>query len=215
MPYTFLSRLTSKQLILSNVYLGAQYSSLNVKLKPYLLGRRNGYHILNISFTYLQFKTVTELLIRLFLLRHKILVIKDLDCFNLSSSFNCKNIFFYDKKWIGGALTNFRIIRTSKQFKKENLTTNSLETLRYIPSLFFFLNAFISKTALFEAYNLDIPIAGVISNASPFFEFINYPLIGNNTSFEALYLYINILKYAYFTAQQREKLQILRLNNRN
>ena len=98
MSSTYLSRLTTNQLIISNVYLGTQCSLVNIKLKPYLLGRRNGHHILNISFTFLQFKIITKLLIKLFLSRQKILVIKDLDCYKLTSTFICKNIFFYDKK---------------------------------------------------------------------------------------------------------------------
>jgi ribosomal protein S2 len=212
MVYTILSRLTSKQLILANAYLGTQCSLLNVKLKPYLLGRRNNYYILDISFTFFQFRVITEILIKLFLFRQKILVIKDLDYYNLTATFTCKNIFFFDRKWIGGNLTNFRIVRKSKRFIKENSKYNSLGALRYIPSFFFFFNAFISKWALFEAYNLEIPIAGILSNTSPFFEFINYPLIGNNRSFEALYLYISILKYSYLKAEQTEKLNILRLN---
>lgn len=211
MSYNYISRLTHNQLIISNVYLGTQCSLVNVKLKPYLLGRRNGHHILNISFTFLQFKVITKLLIKLFLSRQKILVIKDLDYYNVTAAFNCKSIFFYHKKWIGGTLTNFRIIRKCEQFLKENLTYNSLGTLRYIPSLFFFFDAYISRWSLWEAYNLEIPIAGIVSNASPFFEIINYPIIGNNQSFEAFYLYINILKYAYLKAKQKEKLNILRL----
>lgn len=145
MSYILLSRLTSKQLILSNAYLGTPCSLLNVKLKPYLLGRRNNYYILNISFTFFQFRIITEILTKLFFFRQKILVIKDLDYYNLTTTFNCKNIFFFDKKWIGGTLTNFRIVRKSKKFIKENSRYNSLGNLRYIPSFFFFLNAFISK----------------------------------------------------------------------
>jgi ribosomal protein S2 len=98
MSYTCLSRLTINQLILANVYLGDKCSSLNIKIKPYLMGRRNGYHILNISYTHLQFKIIIKILIKLFLSRQKILVLKDLDFYNLSISLNCKNIFFYDKK---------------------------------------------------------------------------------------------------------------------
>jgi ribosomal protein S2 len=95
---TYLSRLTNNQLISSNIYLGDKCSLLNVKIKPYLMGYRNGYHILNISYTYLQVKIVIKLLVKLFLSRQKILVLKDLDFYKLSLSLNCKNIFFYDKK---------------------------------------------------------------------------------------------------------------------
>jgi len=98
MTYTILSRLTSKQLILANAYLGTQCSLLNVKLKPYLLGRRNNYYILDISFTFFQFRVITEILIKLFSFRQKILVIKDLDYYNLTATFTCKNIFFFDRK---------------------------------------------------------------------------------------------------------------------
>ncbi len=208
---TVISRLTTSQLILSNIHLGAKYCFINIKLKPYLLGRRNGYYILNISFTYFQFKIITKLLIRLFTSRQKILVLKDLDVYNLILSLNYKNIYFYNKKWIGGTLTNFRIIRKSKKFIDENITYNSLGSLNYMPSLFFFFNTYISRWALWEAYNLDIPIAGIINTDSPFFEIINYPIIGNNKSFEATYLYINILRYAYIQSIQKEKLDILRL----
>ncbi len=206
-----LSRLTNEQLIISGVYLGSKCSLVNVKLKAYLLGYRNRYHFLNIFYSYLQWKVVIKLLINLFASRQKILVIKDLDFYKLTLSLNCKNIFFYDKKWIGGNLTNFRRVRTCEKFLQENLTYNSIGNLRFIPSLFFFFNTYISKWALWESYNLEIPIAGVINSNSPFFEIINYPIVGNNDCFEALYLYINILKNAYIKGKQKEQLKILAL----
>ena len=93
-----ISRLTTSQLLLANIHLGTKYCFINIKLKPYLLGRRNGYHILNISFTYFQFKTLTRLLIKLFNSRQKILVLKDLDVYNLILFLNYKYIYFYHKK---------------------------------------------------------------------------------------------------------------------
>ena len=49
-------RLTINQLVLSNVYMGDNYQFINTKIKPFLLGYKNGYHIINLSFKSLRCK---------------------------------------------------------------------------------------------------------------------------------------------------------------
>jgi ribosomal protein S2 len=91
-------RLTTNQLMLSNVYMGDTSHFLDVKIKPFLLGYKSGYYILNFSFTQLQFKLLINILINIVSLRQKVLIVKDLDFFKLTFSLNYKNIFYYDKK---------------------------------------------------------------------------------------------------------------------
>jgi ribosomal protein S2 len=140
------------------------------------------------------------------------LIVKNNDFYNLNYYFNNKNVFFYSKKWIGGLLTNFRLVRKNKIFaSKELLAVNNINFLRYMPSLIFIFDTKISKWPLFEAYNLEIPTSSIINSSSLYIDFINYPVIGNNKSFEAIYLYVNFIRNAIMKGKQKERLKILRI----
>lgn len=211
MVFNSLSRLTAKQLILSNIYLGDNIKFFNVKIKPYLLGKRANSHIINIYYTKIQFKVIINLILNLVYRRQNILIVKELDFFNITTALNFKNLFYYDKKWIGGVLTNFSIINQSKKFLETNNKLNSLGVMGYLPALIFIFNLNISKNALFEAFNLEIPTSAIINTSSQNFELINYPVLGNNTTFESLYYYALILKNSFIQGKQKEKLKILRV----
>ena len=204
-------KLTINQLLLSNAHIGHNKRFLNNKIKPYLLGVRSNVHILNIYQTPFQFKVLINILINLVSLRNKILIVKDRDVFNFFDLLNLKNIFYYDKKWIGGILTNFRKVRHSDRFKLENNYYNRLGSLRYMPSLVFFFDLEASKWALLEASNLEIPVAAVIDSNSSYIEHVNYPIIGNNKSFEANFLYLHLIINSILKGSQKELLKILRI----
>lgn len=68
-----------------------------------------------------------------------------------------------------------------------------------------------SKWPLKEAFLLDIPIASILNSNSNQLEYVNYPLIGNNQSFESIFLYSSILKNAVLKGQQKERLKIMRI----
>ena len=131
-------KLTINQMLLSNVHIGHTKKFLNVSIKPYLLGKRNNIYILNVMHTGFQFKLLINFLINIIAMRQKFLIIKDRDIFNFRKLLNLNNIYFYDKKWIGGSLTNFRKVRQSSKFKDDNNFYNSLGSMRYMPSLVFF-----------------------------------------------------------------------------
>ncbi len=204
-------KLTINQMLVSNIHVGHTRRFLNVKIKPYLLGHRNNIYILNISHTSAQFKILINILINLISTRQKLLIIKDRDVFNFRDSLNLKNVFFYDKKWIGGALTNFKKVRQSKIFKLNNNFYTGLGSMRYMPSLVFFFDSNLSKWALIESSNLEIPIGSIVDTNTNFLDYINYPIIGNNKSFEAMYLYLNLIKNAVLKGRQKELLKILRI----
>lgn len=206
-----LSRLTVKQLINSNIYLGASSLFLNTKIKPYLLGIKGTNYVFNISFTFLQLKQLINVILNIISYRQKILIVKNISFYQFADQLLISNLYYYEKKWVGGALTNYRMVRRSKKFLKENKELNSIMSLRYMPSLLFLLNADQSKWALFEGYNLEIPIGAIVSNDSCYFDYINYPVVGNNKSFESIYLYISLLKNAVIAGKRKERLKILRI----
>ncbi len=204
-------KLTIHQMLMSNVHVGHTRQFLNIKIKPYLLGHRNNIYILNISQTSTQFKILINVLMNLISTRQKLLIVKDRDVFNFQQSLNLKNVYYYDKKWIGGSLTNFKKVRHSKIFKLNNNFYTGLGSMRFMPSLVFFFDSNLSKWAFIESYNLEIPIAAVVDINTVLFDHINYLIIGNNKSFEAMYLYLNLIKNAILKGHQKELLKILRI----
>ena len=204
-------KLTINQMLLSNLHIGHNKRFLNGKVKPYLLGIRNNTHILNIFQTPFQFKMLINIVINLISLRNKILIVKDRDMFDFRSLLNLKHVYYYDKKWIGGALTNFRKVRQSSRFTTDNNYYNGLSSLRYMPSLVFFFDLDTSKWAVIESSNLEIPIAAVIDSKSLYLEHVNYPIVGNNKVFEANFLYLNLLVNSILKGHQKELLKILRI----
>ena len=91
-------KLNISQLLIANVHLGHKKRFLNVKIKPYLLGYRSNIYILNLTYTLLQFKTLTGLIVNLISLRQKLLIVKDRDLFKFRELLELKNVFYYDKK---------------------------------------------------------------------------------------------------------------------
>jgi ribosomal protein S2 len=58
---------------------------------------------------------------------------------------------------------------------------------------------------------LEIPIAAIVDSNSLYVEHVNYPIIGNNKSFEATFLYLNLIINSVLKGQQKELLKILRI----
>lgn len=204
-------KLTLNQMLLSNVHVGHTKKFLNSDIKPYLLGTRNNLYILNIAKTSFQFKLFINLLVNITSLRQKVLVVKERDVYNFRNLLNLKQLYYSDGKWIGGSLTNFRQVKQSQAFKEDNNYYNSLGSLRYMPSLVFFFDVNSSKWALVESSNLEIPVVSVVDSNTSLLSYINYPIIGNNKSFEALFLYLNLILNSVKKGHQKELLKILNI----
>lgn len=75
----------------------------------------------------------------------------------------------------------------------------------------FLVDVNLSMSALFEGHNLHIPISSIVNTDCLYFDSINYPIIGNNQSFECVYLYMNILKNAIRLGIQKEYRKVLQI----
>lgn len=193
------------------MHLGHYKKFSNTKVKPFLLGERNNLYILNVNWTVLQFKVLSSYILNITSFRKKVLVVKDRDILNFKEAFKVRNVFLYNTKWIGGSLTNFRRVRKNSKFKINNNSFNSLAAMRYLPCCVFIFDTNLSYWALREAFNLDIPISAVIDTDIQHLNYINYPIVGNNKSFEPLYLYSSVIKNAAIKGRQKELLKILRI----
>jgi len=204
-------KLSFKQLMLSNVFLGARKDSFNMIMKPFILGYRGSFCILNLSHTYIQFKLLIHLLFNIVFLRKKILIVKENDLYDFKSNLESKNLYFYNKKWIGGCLTNFKIVSRHPRFLELSRSFPNLRRLKYLPSFIFLFDPNISEAALFEGYVLGIPTSAIVNSDCLFFESINYPVLGNTECYESMYFYLHILRDSIRLGSLKEDLKILRL----
>lgn len=211
-------KLSFKQLMLSNVFLGSRKEFFNMIMKPFILGYRGPFCILNLSYTYIHFRLLVHVLFNIVSLRKKILVVKEEDLYNFKVNLGTNGLYFYDKKWIGGCLTNFKIVSRHPRFFELSKSFPKMRTLRYLPGFLFLFDPNISDYALFEGYTLGIPTSAIANSDCLFFESINYPIIGNTECYEAMYLYLNVLKDAItfgYWKEHRRVFQIKILNFRS
>lgn len=62
-----------------------------------------------------------------------------------------------------------------------------------------------------ESSNLEIPVVSIVDSNTSLLSYINYPIIGNNKSFEALFLYLNLILNSVKKGHQKELLKILNI----
>jgi small subunit ribosomal protein S2 len=206
--YSLNLQLSVEQLLLVNAHLGHTRKFLNIKIKPYLMGQRANIYLINVSHTAHQCKIFLNVLINLFSLRKKLLIIKDFAFFDFKSIMLNSRIYYYDKKWIGGLLTNFKKVRRNSKFIKSK---NTLRNLKSLPSMVFFLDINFSYWAVLEAVNLDIPISAIIDTNTNSIDNINYPIASNNKSFEVNLLFLHMIKNALLKGEQKEVSKILHI----
>ena len=206
--YSLNLQLSVEQLLIVNAHLGHTRKFLNIKIKPYLMGQRENIYLINVSHTAHQIKVFLNVLVNLFSLRKKLLIIKDFTFFDFKSIMLNSRIYYYDRKWIGGLLTNFKKVRRNSKFIKSK---NSLQDMKSLPSMVFFLDINFSYWAVLEAVNLDIPISAVIDTNTNSIDNINYPIAANNKSFEANLLFLHMIKNAVVKGEQKEVSKVLRI----
>jgi len=206
--YSLNLQLSIDQLLIVNAHLGHTRKFLSSKVKPYLVGKRINIYLLNVRHTVYQLKVFLSVLINLFSLRQKILIIRDFTFFDFRSVMVNSNIYYYDKKWIGGLLTNFKKVRRNIKFIKGR---NTLQNMKSLPSMIFFLDTNFAYWPILEAVNLDIPISAIIDVNTMSIDNINYPLLSNNKSFETNLLFLQMIKIARIKGQQKELSKILRI----
>lgn len=204
-------KLSFKQLMLSNVFLGSRKDSFNMIMKPFILGYRGSFCILNLSHTYIQFKLIIHILFNIVFLRKKVLMVKENDLYDFKISLEAKNLYFYNKKWIGGCLTNFKTVSRHPKFLELSKSFSNLRKLKYLPSFIFLFDPNISEAALFEGYVLGIPTSAIVNSDCLFFESINYPIVGNTECYESMYFYMYVLRDAIKLGLKKEYIKILRI----
>ncbi|PID51531.1 MAG: 30S ribosomal protein S2 [Pasteurellales bacterium] len=205
----------------AGVHFGHQTRYWNPKMKPFIFGKRNGVHIINLEKTLPMFNDAMNQLSRIAANNGKILFVGTKRAASAAvkeAALDCKQ-FYVDNRWLGGMLTNWKTVRQSikrlkdleaqtkdgtfdKITKKEALDrTRALEKLERdlggikdmggLPDALFVIGADYEDIAVKEANTLGIPVFAIVDTNADP-DNIDYVIPGNDDATRAISLYLKV-----------------------
>ncbi|HCG30932.1 MAG TPA: 30S ribosomal protein S2 [Chloroflexi bacterium] len=124
-----------KQLLEAGVHFGHQTKRWNPKMRPYIFGERNGIHVIDLHQTAKLLEEAQDFLADLAVRGGKIVFVgtkKQAQATVEEQASRC-GMFYVNRRWLGGTLTNFVTIRSRLQYLR-NLERQSLSgELAYLP----------------------------------------------------------------------------------
>lgn len=167
----------------SKNFYGEPLRNTNKDILPYIYAIRNKYAIINLKTSSFLLKRIFRLIKYTLYKKKNILIIGNSNdiSFLINKQFikNNKNIFFFNKKWINGLITNKN---TSSFFNKKQI------------ELIFIIKSSLNENSLIkELLFLKIPIISFV-NTSQNIKNINYPLVCNTKNIQSIFTLIFLLR---------------------
>lgn len=212
-----MANIQMKELLEAGVHFGHQTRRWNPKMKPYIFGKRNGIHIVDLQKTLHHFEDAAEFIRDLAANGRNVLFVgtkrQAQDAIREEAE-RC-GMFYMNHRWLGGTMTNFRTIRKSiERFKEiEVLLANEeshltkkerirlerkrrkmdrafggIKDMEGLPDALFVIDTVHEHIALKEANRLGIPVVAVVdTNSDP--EEVDFPIPGNDDAIRAIRLF--------------------------
>ncbi len=209
---------TMKELLEAGSHFGHQTRRWNPKMAKYIYGARNGIHIIDLQKTLKKFREAYAFIKDLAAKEKKILFIgtkKQAQELVTEEAKRC-GMYYVNKRWLGGTLTNFQTIKKSisrlkkiELMKKDGIYDNLLkkETVKLdkeleklqkflggikdmntLPNAVFIVDPRKEKIALAEANKLEIPVIGIVdTNCNP--ERIEFVIPANDDAIRSIRLF--------------------------
>jgi len=206
-----------KELLEAGVHFGHQTRRWNPKMKPYIFGKRNGIHIVDLQKTLHHFEDAADFIRDLATNGRNVLFVgtkrQAQDAIREEAE-RC-GMFFMNHRWLGGTMTNFKTIRKSIQkFKEIEKTLGNEEShltkkevirlerqrrkmdrafagikdMENLPDALFVVDTVHEHIAIKEANRLGIPVVAVVdTNSDP--EEVDFPIPGNDDAIRAIRLF--------------------------
>ncbi|MDQ1237540.1 MAG: 30S ribosomal protein S2 [Wigglesworthia glossinidia] len=210
-----------QNMIKSGVHFGHQSRYWNPHMKPFIFGKKNKIHIIDLEKTITMFNRAMLELSKISRRGGKILFVGTKRAASepiKQFAKNC-NQFFVNYRWLGGMLTNWKTVRQSIRYLKDleiqsqdgtfekltkrealirkrtlNKLENSLGGIKNmggLPDALFVIDASYEKIAIKEANKLGILIFAVVDTNSNP-EKINFIIPGNDDAIRAINLYLSV-----------------------
>lgn len=217
--------LTMKELLETGVHFGHRVRKWNPKMKEYIYMERKGVHIINLEKTIRLFEEAYMFIRNSVAEGKEILFVgtkRQVQKTIEEEALRC-GAHYVNQRWLGGALTNFSIIRARidrmveledheragdlerlpnkeairlrKELAKLQRNLAGLRNMRSVPDILFVIDTQVELNAIHEARLLNIPVVAVIdTNCDP--DVIDYPIPGNDDAIKATKLIISKIAQA-------------------
>jgi len=213
-----MAKTTMRQMLEAGVHFGHQTRYWNPKMAPFIFGKRNNIHIINLEHSLPMFNDALNFIGKLASKKGRILFVgtKRAAQDAIRDDAERASMPYVNRRWLGGMLTNYQTVRQSiKRLdtiqdmmdagkleglkKKEILTlTREQEKLEKsiggirkmggLPDALFVIDVDHERIAIKEANNLGIPVIAIVDSNSNP-DGVDYVIPGNDDSMRAVKLY--------------------------
>lgn len=213
-----MAKITMRQMLEAGVHFGHQTRYWNPKMGPYIFGKRNNIHIVNLEHSLPMFNDALNYVSKLASKKGRILFVgtKRAAQDSIREDAERCGMPYVNRRWLGGMLTNYQTVRQSiKRLeaiqamiesgkteglkKKEvlNLTREQekleksiggIKKMGNLPDALFVIDVDHERIAIQEANKLGIPVIAVVDTNSNP-EGVDYVIPGNDDSMRAIRLY--------------------------
>lgn len=199
-----------RQLIKYNVHLGHFKWISDNRVSYFFLGLRNCLYIINLYCTLYILKCFIYNVYNLGLIDQRVLVVNNVhfDWSSLYSKIVQNRLWFVNKRWTGGLLTNQKNLYIYNEKLFLNFYKAGYSSL--LPSLVFVSNIEMSSSCIYEAIILNISNGSLFDTNLGFYG-IFYKLCSNDDSFSVMLLFSRILSKTYLKSFY-DKIKILIFN---
>lgn len=221
---------TMRQLLEAGVHYGHVTRKWNPKMAPYIFGKRNGIHIMDLEQTVPMLRRAIEITKDIVANYGRVLFVgtKIQASEKIKESAQKCGQYYVNHRWLGGTLTNWKtisnsikrmtnleeqianpvgltkkeILKLKREHEKLELALGGIRDMGGIPDLVIVLDTLREAIAVKEAQKLRIPVVAVIdSNSDP--DGITYPIPGNDDATRSINLYCDLFVGAVLDGLQK------------
>ncbi len=213
---------TMRQLLEAGVHFGHHTRRWNPKMEPYIFGKRNNIHVINLEKTVPMLYEALEVIQSIAKNGGKFLFVgtkRSASDLIAQSAINCGQ-YYVNHRWLGGMLTNWETVSKSisklknleerissgeinnltkkerlnieRQKEKLDLTLGGIKNMNGIPDALFIIDTNKEAIAVLEANNLNIPVIAICDTNSNP-SGVDYPIPGNDDALRAISLYCDLV----------------------
>jgi small subunit ribosomal protein S2 len=213
---------TMRQLLEAGVHFGHHTRRWNPKMEPYIFGKRNNIHILNLEKTVPMLYEALDAIISIAKNGGQFLFVgtkRSASELIAQAATNCGQ-YYVNHRWLGGMLTNWETVSKSikklknleeridsgetnsltkkerlnieRQKEKLDLTLGGIKNMNGIPDAIFIIDTNKEAIAVLEANNLNIPVIAVCDSNSNPTG-VDFPIPGNDDALRAISLYCDLV----------------------
>ena len=206
-----------KELLEAGVHFGHQTKRWNPKMKRYLFGERNGIYIIDLQKTLKKFQEALAFVRDVASRGETVLFVgtKKQAVDAVQEEAGRSGMYFVNRRWLGGTLTNFQtitksilrlkqledmkatgkfeafskkeILKMEREMHKLNNALMGIKGMEQLPGTVFIIDPKKERIAVRESRRLAIPVIGVVdTNCDP--DEIDYPIPGNDDAIRAIRL---------------------------